>query len=153
MTGYRKFSAGFRNPETLPDPQTSPLADLATLAAAPVKPSNFEAEKRRWTERWHEVRRIIMTKRGLDEKRASQAASTWLQVDWMNEQRETQADPLICHHCGQRFTNDNRNPGLAFLNGDRGHVWVHHDCYAPWTDAAEAKARAIMESYGISFYD
>lgn len=150
---YKKFSAGFRQVDTVSVIQPQPLAGLAVLAAVPAKAQNPDAEKRRWMERWHEVRRIIMTKRGLDETRASREASQWLQIEWMNEQREEQIDTSICLHCRQRFTNDNRNPGLPFLNGHHGHAWVHHDCHGAWLEAAEAKARAILESFGIEFYD
>lgn len=153
MTGYRKFSLRF-HPQDAPAPaKTTPLAGLAALADAPEKTQKFDAEKRRWMERWHEVRRIIMTKRGLDEAPASREASLWLQVEWMNEQREEQADPSHCHYCGLRFTDDSRNPGLPFLNGYHGHVWVHQDCYSAWVEAAEAKAVARLRSYGIEFSD
>lgn len=153
MTAYKKFSAGFRQANTGSVTKSQPLASLAVLAAVPAKAQNSNAEKHRWNERWHEVRRIIMTKRGLDEVRASRGASEWIQIEWMNEQREEQIDTSICFHCLQRFINDNRNPGLPFLNGHHGHAWVHHDCHSAWLEAAEAKAKTTLQSFGIEFYD
>ena len=88
-----------------------------------------------------------MTKRGLDESAASREASEWLLTEWMNEQKEEQPDINICSYCGQRFTNDSRNPGLPFLNGDGGgHVWIHQDCHCDWFNACEARAKATLQS-------
>lgn len=144
MAEYRRFIR----------PGAPALAGLATLAGAPAKTENHSPEARRWRERWHEVRRIIVTKRGLDESASAREASAWVLTEWMNEQKEEQPDINICGHCGQRFTNDNRNPGLPFLNGeDGGHVWIHQDCHREWFNACEARAKATLQSYGIEIHD
>ena len=155
MAEYKPFNARFRQapPSGVATQASPPLATLAVLAPPSVKVVNSDPTARRWQERWHEVRRNIVTKRGLDGSAASRAASDWLLTEWMNGYREPQPDPTVCIHCQRRMTIDGPNPGLPFLNGDGGHVWVHAGCHGEWFKACEARAKEALQSYRIEFLD
>jgi hypothetical protein len=156
MADYKPFSMRFgqQGSSNVVTQALPPLATLAVLAIPSIKTENPDPTAHRWQERWHEVRRIIVTKRDLDGPAASRAASEWLLTEWMNGYWEHQPDTAVCAHCQRRLAIDDRDPGLPFLNGDDGgHVWIHAGCHDDWSKACEMRARAALQSYGIEFLD
>lgn len=107
--------------------------------------------KKAWLKRWLNVHHVLMVERGFDEAAAAHEANQWLLVEWDNQHHEEQLDTSLCGHCGQSLIKDGESSGLPFLNGGGGHVWVHRDCHRSWMAAREAKAKSVLQSYGIVF--
>ena len=125
----------------------------AGMSQQAAETAAFEDCKRIWLDRLHDVQNLLIKKRGLNGTDAASEASQWLLVEWMNQHHEAQPEINICPHCGQSLTNDRSNPGLPYLNGDSGHVWVHQGCHADWMVASEVRAKSTLQKYGIPFHD
>ena len=63
---------------------------------------------------------------------------------WLEVNPPQPSGPDRCGYCGVALEELGRD-GLPFLAGG-GHVWLHHECHAPWyTSQRVEAARALME--------
>lgn len=143
MPRYQRFNPDQSAPQT--------LATLAGLAKPPPENEKTAQPFNPYKEKWFSIRRIIMQKRGLDEDTAGKEASHWLLVDYMNENPVQQNDDRLCVHCSKPYQIGGMNSGIAVLNGNGGHIWVHSECHAPWATELEAEAQSFLKAQGVPF--
>ena len=93
-----------------------------------------------------------METRKFDELAAEIEAADFVLVRFQNQTHNEQPDTNVCAHCGQHFTDrDKDNPTLSVLNGGGGHIWIHHSCHRGWMAAGETEAKSALQGYGIIF--
>ena len=110
-------------------------AGIVALLAADADP---------WTAEYWQA--FFDERAGKKQKNAEAAAFESCVIEWLNR-RHTSSDPSRCAACG---TADREGHTIVpFGTEDRGHTWLHPECWHEWRRERRREASKFLNSLGI----
>ena len=97
-----------------------------------------------WCALYGERAAIMEHDGGLPREEAERRAHEETVLHWLHRHPPEPTNPEHCAHCNQP-TGEAGNGAVPFLAGERGHCWLHHRCWEPWTQARREEALAALE--------
>ena len=99
-----------------------------------------------WVERYEERAAIMEHDGGLPRDQAETEAFDWCIIEWIN------LNPAIsksgrCAWCGKPEADG--SVIVPFGTGERGHAWLHHDCWPEWRRDIRGKAAQGLNTMGL----
>ena len=69
-------------------------------------------------------------------------------LHWLHRHPPEPTDRNVCAGCGHPIGKPGSD-GVPFLAGDRGHLWIHHGCWAGWMARRREEAEKALAELGV----